>query len=401
MKKQIPFFSLNRQWQKNKLKYTTAINEVLESQQFIGGKFVENLEKDLASYLNTNYVKSCNSGTDALWLALKALSLSKNSIVLTSPFSFIASSSEILAHGAHPVFIDIEEKTYNIDPKILKAWLETNASLKNHKAIHKKTGFPVSGILSVNIFGQLANYEEIKKIADEWNLWIIEDACQSIGSNLDGKQAGTFGDIATFSFYPTKNLGAFGDAGCVVTNNEELANKVQMLKNHGRYEKYDYQDYGINSRMDAIQAAVLSVKLKNIDEINNKRRNIAHHYKQNLSQIPFLKLPEQIVGYHSYHQFGIKLDTEKLRDELIKHLSRNGIGSIIFYPKALNQLNFFDTNPLLATDCSIAEKVTKTIMSLPIWPELEEKEINIICDTIKNFSKQMVNSKNVNLNTAI
>jgi len=376
MDKKIPFFSLERQWAKYKDRFKGALDQVLESQQFIGGKFVKNFEDKLAAYLNTEHVISCNSGTDALWLALKALKLEKDSIVLTTPFSFIASSSEIGALDAHPVFIDIENDTFNIDTEKLEAWLNNNA-IKKDTLVHKVTGQKISGILAVNIFGQLADFKKLREIADQWGLWIVEDAAQSIGSHLDGKKSGTFGDIATFSFYPTKNMGALGDAGCVVTSDPDLASRLLMLRNHGRYQKYDYLDYGINSRMDAMQAAVLSEKLDIIDELNARRREIASIYQTELGITPVEK-----IGYHTYHQFGMLVEN---RNTLMQHLDANGIGSVIFYPLALNQIKYLQTDARLKTDCPVTKEVTQNVMSLPIWPELTDEEVKFICSVVNNF----------------
>ncbi len=402
MENKIPFFSLQRQWETNKSKINNALNEILESQQFVGGEFIQKFESKLASYLNVKYVKTCNSGTDALWLALKAINLKKNDIVLTTPFSFIASSSEISAHDGHPVFIDIEEDTFNISPIAIKKWLETYAKMQNNVAIHTETGYPVKGILVVNIFGQLANYDAIQAIAKAWNLWIIEDACQSIGSELNGKMAGNFGDIATFSFYPTKNLGAFGDAGCLTTNNDELASRIQMLRNHGRYEKYDYVEYGINSRMDTMQAAILGVKLDSIDQLNEQRRSIAQQYRKQLSNLSFLKLPIEKVGKHTYHQFSVQIisSTTINRDMLIEYLNKNNIGYNIFYPMALNQIKFLQTDSRLISACPVAENATQNILALPIWPELTEEEVNYICTTLQIFGTNTLN-KNITISRPI
>jgi dTDP-4-amino-4,6-dideoxygalactose transaminase len=381
----IPFFSLKRQWKQLKPKLAPIIERVFDSQCLIGGKEVELFEKSFAEYLNVKHVISCNSGTDALWLALKGLKIKENEIVLTTPFSFIASSSEIVAHNAHPVFIDIDEKTYNISPYHLEKWLTSNAIIDNGKALHKKLKLPISGILAVNIFGQCADYDRIKEIAKKWNLWIIEDAAQSVGSNVQNNKSGTFGDIATFSFYPTKNLGALGDAGAVCTNNDDLAKRVLSLRNHGRFSKYEYLEYGINSRMDAIQAAVLKEKLTLIDSWNERRRTIASKYTKAISSYDFIQQPHEEIGYHSYHQYCIR-STKRL--EIQQYLEKNLIGSNIFYPQPLNTIPFLQTHKELNNPCPIAHKVSQEIFSLPIWPELTDQEVDSICTYIHNFCAQ-------------
>jgi UDP-2-acetamido-2-deoxy-ribo-hexuluronate aminotransferase len=389
MNNQIPFFSLQRQWNKIKAQITQQVQKVFESQLFVGGKFVKNFEDKLEKYLNSKHVISCNSGTDALWLAIKALNIQKNSIVLTTPFSFIASSSEIIAHKAHPVFIDIESDTCNISPQKIHEWLTKNATMKNGKATHKQTNQHICGMLTVNIFGQCANWAKINEIAKEWNLWTIEDAAQSIGSKINEQKSGTFADISTFSFYPTKNLGACGDGGAVCTNKSELSKRLLKLRNHGRSDKYAYEEYGINSRLDAIQAVILDEKLNLLDDLNNKRRKHAERYCKNLSSINFIQLPrEEKNSHNTYHQFCIQLKDEKnpnLRDDLAEHLKKNNIGCNIYFPESFTQIDFLQTDPQLKNDCPIAENMTQNILALPIWPELTNEEIDHICNTIKNF----------------
>jgi UDP-2-acetamido-2-deoxy-ribo-hexuluronate aminotransferase len=393
MSKNIPFFSLERQSKKLEKIVSEQFSKIIENNIFIGGPLIKECEKGLSKYLNVKHAATCNSGTDALWLALKALDIQKDNIVLTTPFSFIASSSEIVAHGAHPVFIDIDENTYNIDPQKIKTWLEQNATNIDGKTKDKKTGRTISGIITVDLFGQCADYEKIKKIADEWNLWIIEDACQAVGSHVNKTMAGNLGDIACFSFYPTKNLGAWGDGGVATTNNPELAQTLLKLRNHGRAANYDYECYGINSRLDAFQAATVLEKLKIIDELTNRRREIAQIYNKELSNLDFLKCPQEKVGHHVYHQYcvtienknGKSLSDELVRDELKSYLEKNNIGTNIFYPKCLHEIPYLQTDGQLKTDCPIAEKTTTIVLALPIWPELTNEEVEHICSVIKQF----------------
>ncbi|MBD3231666.1 hypothetical protein GF322_03310 [Candidatus Dependentiae bacterium] len=392
MKKNIPFFSIERQYTQNKKTFLKALTNVLDSQNFIGGTFVQKFETNFSSYVKSKYAISCNSGTDALWLALKALNLQKNSIVLTTPFSFIASSSEIVAHKAHPVFIDIDETTFNIDPQKIEIWIKKEAEFINsqEKLIHKKTGFPVAGILFVDIFGQCTNYKAIKEISNKYNLWLIEDACQAVGAQTnDGKSAGTLANISCFSFYPTKNLGAFGDGGCCTTNNKYLAEQMIQLRNHGRKSHYNYIQHGINSRLDGIQAAILDKKLKLLDHFNDQRINIAQTYNQQLKGIDFIKTPKTINGKHVYHQYCIQLTNQILRDQLIQELSNHKINTNIYYPKTLDQIDFLNTHPQLKNVCPIAQNLTKTTLALPIWPELEKEEVEYICQKIKEVAQKL------------
>ena len=384
----IPAFSLSRQIKENRPALLQALEAVLDSEAFVGGTFVQTFEKQLAAYVGANHVVSCNSGTDALWMALFALQIPKNSIVLTTPFSFIASSSEIVAHEAHPVFIDVEKDTLNIDPIALTAWLEKSATMKDGVATHTATGLPIVGILPVDLFGQCANYAALSAIAKAWGLWMIEDTAQSFGASIGDKKAGTFGTIAALSFYPTKNLGAFGDAGACITDDPILAERLAQVRHHGRKAGYNYEFVGINSRLDALQAAILSVKLPMLDVANNRRRHVAELYKAQLATIPNITLPTETMGRHIYHQYGIRLQGDnatQLRDDLEKYLADQGIQTRIFYPQTLQNIPFLTVNPALTTLCPVADAAVAGILCLPMWPELEDAEVLRVCDTIKNF----------------
>lgn len=385
---QIPFFSLDRQHKKIKNQISNAIEQVLETKQFIGGSFVQEFEENFSKYVKAEHTISCNSGTDALWLALKALNVKKNSIVLTTPFSFIASSSEIVSLGAHPVFIDIDPDTYNVDPEKIILWINDNCKTINGQLIHTQTQYPVCGILTVDIFGQCADYKKIKKIAEDNNLWIIEDACQAVGSATQDEQpSGTLGDISCFSFYPTKNLGAYGDAGCCTTNNPELAQKLIRLRNHGRKSHYNYTEHGINSRLDGIQAAILNTKLKELSDYNNSRINIAKIYDEELSNLNLIKLPQNKNGKHTYHQYCMQVLSPLERNLFAQQLKEKGIGTNIYYPKNLNKIDFLNTDKRLENKTPISENLTETVLALPIWPELTQQEVEYICDTVKQVVK--------------
>jgi UDP-2-acetamido-2-deoxy-ribo-hexuluronate aminotransferase len=388
MSEQIPFFSLARQTEKLSANVMPKLEEIINKNAFIGGDAVQSFEKELSEYLSVKNVISCASGTDALWMALKALNCQPNTIVLTTPFSFISSASEISANGAHPVFIDIEKETYNLDPQKLSAWLEANAYIKESITYEQKTKLPISGMIVVNIFGQCANYKAIKEITEKWHLWVIEDACQSIGSRIENQMAGTFGDISCFSFYPTKNLGAWGDGGALSTNNDELADTLMKLRNHGRSTHYDYEFYGRNSRFDAMQAIVLKEKLKNLDNYNNKRRAIAALYEKALKENPYITLPQEVMGHHVYHQYCMTVTDENgnsLRDALKAHLQTHNVGSVVFYPKGLNTISFINTHSEVQTETPISDTIIGSMLALPIWPELTDSEVETICNLIQSF----------------
>lgn len=392
MKQTIPTFSMARQTKALRSEILDTLTAIVDSQQFIGGAYVDTFEKKLAQYLNVPYAIVCNSGTDALWMALFALDVAKDSIVLTTPFSFIASSSEIVAHGLHPVFIDIQADTFNIDPTLVEAWLTKNAVMQNGKAIHKETGFPVAGIIPVDIFGQCADYDRLNALASEWNLWIVEDTAQALGAQYNGKKAGALGTIGAISFYPTKNLGAFGDAGACVTSDPKLAERLNQLRHHGRKNAYEYNFLGINSRMDTFQASLLTLKIDHLDAWNKRRGEIAQRYAQGLAQIDWIKVPQQLVGTHVYHQYSI-LVGHSLRSELEKYLADTGVQTRIFYPQVLPEIPFLRTHPALGTAIPVAEMTTKSVLALPMWPELEDSEVDYVINAIVAFAQTVTVQK--------
>lgn len=400
----VPFFSLKEQWESLKPEITQALADVCESQAFIGGKYIAEIEEKLAEYTTAKHAISCSSGTTALWLALAALNLQKNNIVLTTPFSFIASSSEIYAHGGHPVFIDIDQKNYTIDPNKLVAWLESNTHEKNNIFYENKTGYPVTGILAVNIFGRPAEWDKISEIAKKYNLWTVEDAAQSIGAQYNNKHSGTLADIGCFSCYPTKNLGAYGDAGFVTTNNPELATRLIELRNHGRQSHYNYNGYGINGRMDAFQAVVLLEKLKHIDSYNNSRKAIAQKYTESFKDLPGIKLQE--IGDHivnPYHQFTLEINSETLtisRDQFIEKLNARGVQSRVFYPESLDTIPYLQTDSRLARKPVISHALCSNILALPIYPELPDTHIDAVISAVTAIlSENYSELKNQNTQT--
>jgi dTDP-4-amino-4,6-dideoxygalactose transaminase len=391
----IPTFSLARQVKNFRPQFTAALEKVLDSQCFIGGNFIETIEKQLAQYMHVKHVISCNSGTDALMMALRVLDMPKDAIVLTTPFSFIASSSEIAALGAHPVFIDIEPDTYNIDAALLESWLQREAVVKQGGTFHRTTGFPIVGMLPVDIFGQCADYDRLQLIAKKWNLWIVEDCAQSLGAQVRGKMAGAFGTIGITSFYPTKNLGAFGDGGCCMTDDDALAEKLLTLRNHGRKKNYEYENLGINSRLDAFQAVILSEKLPHLDAWNEQRRTIAQWYYEGLSSLKGIRLPQLKIGTHVYHQYSIMVDMingESMRSKLEHYLAERGVQTRIFYPQTLPELAFLRTHPQLVTTCPVADFTVRNVLSLPMWPELERSEVAYVIECVQEFCCGVANN---------
>lgn len=366
------FLDLKAQYKSIEKEIDAAIKNVLESSIFIGGPEVESFEKEIAGYCGVKYAIGLNSGTDALYLALKALDIKEGDEVITSPFTFIATAEVISACGAKPVFCDINPKTLNIDPKKI----EENIT-QNTKAI-----------IPVHIFGQMADMEEIMKIAKNHKLYVIEDGAQAIGAEYKNKRAGSFGDFGCFSFFPSKNLGAYGDGGMIVTNSEELANKIKLLRNHGSSPKEKYLNLvlGTNSRLDAIQAAILRVKLKYLNDWSRKRREKANYYTKQFDMLSqFIASPFTANGHtHIYHQYTVRVKDGK-RDDLKKYLIDRNVPIMIYYPIPLHIQPVMKYLGYGEGDFPEAEKASKEVMSLPIYPELEEKDQDEIVGKIKEF----------------
>ncbi|MDD5606586.1 MAG: DegT/DnrJ/EryC1/StrS family aminotransferase [Candidatus Pacebacteria bacterium] len=342
---------LKDQYKSIKKEINQAIQRVLDSSVFIRGKEVESFEKELALFCQKKYAISVNSGTDALFLSLKALGIGPGDEVITSPFTFVATAGAIANCGARPIFVDIEKNSFNINPDLIK------------KAVTKRT----KAIIPIHLFGQLANVDRIKK----YNLPIVEDAAQAIGNKM-------IGDLACYSFFPSKNLGAYGDGGAIVTDNEKLAEKIRLLKNHGSSSNQKYLNLivGTNSRLDALQAAILRVKLKYLKKWNERRKQIAENYNKSLSGIGDIIIPK-ITKDHVFNQYTIRT---KKRDKLKKH-----IPYMIYYPLPLHLQPAFKYLNHKKGDFPEAEKASREVLSLPIYPELSRKDQDLIIKRIKEF----------------
>jgi len=366
---QINIIDLKKQYLNIKEEIDNSIQEVLISTEFVNGSFVKNFEKNFSEYNNSKYSISCNSGTDAIYIALRSLGIKENDEVITTSLTFIATAEAISLCGAKPVFCDIDLNTYNID----------------FNKIEEKITSKTKAIITVHLYGQMCNISEIIKIAKNYNINLIEDCAQSIGAKYQNTKCGNFGIVGCFSFYPSKNLGAYGDAGIIVTNNKEIFTKSNIIKEHGSISKYEHNFLGINSRMDSIQASILNVKLKYIDEWNKKRREIANFYNQNLKDINDIILPCNIEEYYSvYHQYTIR--TEK-RNELKNYLYEKGINTMIYYPIPLHLQKVYSNLNYKKGNFPNTEKACDTILSLPIYPELEEEKQYYIIDCIRKFFK--------------
>lgn len=349
----------------------SAMQEVIRSTQFIkSGKSIE-FENKLSTYLNTNVI-GCANGTDALQIAFMALDLQPGDEVITTPFTFIATVEVLALLGLKPVFVDVCPNNYNID------------SSKIEKAITEKT----KAILPVHLFGQCSDLETIQKLTEKYSLFLVEDACQALGTEYifnDGtkKHAGTIGHIGCNSFFPSKNLGAFGDGGAIYAGDEELAKIIRSIANHGMKAKYQYERIGLNSRLDSIQAAILEVKLKYFDKHIKARQKAAAFYDEHLTGIDGLQIPARAsYSTHTFHQYTIK--TEQ-RNELQKFLSEKEIPSMVYYPGAIHLQEAYKFLGYKKGDFPNSEKLAETVLSLPMHTELTEEQLKYIADMVRKF----------------
>jgi len=370
------FLDLKKQYQSIKKEIDQAVKNTLDNCNFILGPEVEKLENNVAKYCDVKYGIALNSGTDALLLSLRALGIKSGDEIIVPSFTFIATAEVVALLGAKPVFADINPKTFNID------------SGKIEKLITKKT----KAIIPVHLFGLMAEMDEIMKIAKKHKLRVIEDAAQAIGAKYlpagkhgRKKSVCSFGDCGCLSFFPSKNLGGYGDGGMVVTNNKKLAEKIRILRAHGTKRKYYHQIIGTSSRLDALQSAVLNVKLKHLDKWTKARQKNAIYYTQKLKNIKEINVPAfPYPVFHVFNQYTIR--TEK-RDQLQKYLTRNGIPTQIYYPFPLHIQPAFRYLGYKKGSLPETEKACREVLSLPIYPELTRKEQNYIIKKIKEFYK--------------
>jgi len=372
---------LKRQYEPLHAELMVALEHVLQTQQFILGEQVASFERAAAFQLGVNHAIGCSSGTDALWLALVASQIGPGDAVLTTPFSFFASVSAILRAGAQPVLADIDPVTFNLDPDAVRCALDTPAAA-NTKAI-----------LPVHLYGQCADWDAFSKIGGEYGLKLIEDAAQAWGANWNGKAAGGLGDAAAFSFYPTKNLSAAGDAGMVTTNDDEIAERARMLRQHGMRRRYYHDEVGWNTRLDGFQGAVLEIKLKYIVGWNDARRAIAERYHSLFRKAgvvdpgPYpgkgIVLPVEVSGaHHVWHQYVIRCTR---RDVLRDFLSARKIGSEIYYPVPLHMQEALKSLGYAEGDFPESERAAREVLALPIFPELREDEQQTVVNAIADF----------------
>ncbi len=368
----VPALDLKAQYRTIRDEIEPVVRQVLESQYFILGPEVAGFEAEAAAYSEAAHAVGCSSGSDALLLPLMAIGLGPGDEVVTSPYSFFATAGAIWRTGARPVFVDIEPETYNIDPARIEA------------AITPRT----RAIIPVHLYGQTADMARILETAREHKLFVLEDAAQAIGAGYHGHRAGALGDAAAFSFYPSKNLGGFGDAGMVTTNDPAMAQKVARLRVHGMEPKYHHHEVGYNARIDALQAAILRVKLRHLDDWTAARRGVADRYRRLFERDglgEFATLPVEKPGhFHVYNQFVIRVPAEA-RDPLRAHLAADRIGSEIYYPIPLHLQGCFASLGHQAGDFPIAEAAAAETIALPMYPELTDEALAHVVGSIASF----------------
>jgi len=366
-KMNIPFVDLKAQYHSIKPEIDAAISDILEHTAFIGGKAVKQFEIDFAGYIGVKHCIGCGNGTDALQLTMQAMGIGDGDEVIVPANSFIATSEAVTAAGARVVFCDADPISDNIDVDRIES------------KITKRT----RAIIAVHLYGKPADMEPIILIAKKHKLKVIEDSAQGHGGQYKGHLLGTLGDAACFSFYPGKNLGAYGDAGAMLTNDDQLAKKMRMLANHGRIEKYNHEFEGYNSRLDGLQAAILSVKLRHLDDWIINRRRVARLYKEELAVVTNLILPEEGDGFKSvYHLFVVK--TTK-RDSLRTFLSKKNISTGIHYPIGLPFLKAYEYLHHTTDDFPVTAKNQNTILSLPIYPEMTNEQVAYVAQHVTSF----------------
>lgn len=362
----IPMVDLRAQYGALKAEIDAALAGVLESTHFILGPNVQAFEREAADYLGVAHAISCASGTDALHLALRALDLGPGDEIITTPFTFIATAEACAYVGATPVFVDVDPQSYNLDPAAVEA------------AITERS----RAILPVHLFGQPADMAALKRIADKHGLLLIEDCAQSFGAHIDGQQTGSFGAAGCFSFFPSKNLGCFGDGGLITTNDDATAEELLVLRNHGMRVRYHHEMIGYNSRLDEMQAAILRCKLPRIDDYNANRRRVAAGYREGLAGTG-LKIPhEDGIGLHVYHQYTLLTESGEQRERLMAALKAADIASAIYYPIPLHRQQAFGG---ALDDCRlpVSEDLAARCMSLPVFPELADEQVAQICSVLR------------------
>ncbi len=365
----VPLLDLRAQYADIKQEIDAAVHRVLDSTRFIGGPEVSGLEQEIARYSQCAHAVGCASGTDALLLALRALGVGPGDEVVTSAYSFFASAGVVVSAGATPVFVDIDPSTYNLDAHRLEAALTPSTK----------------AVIAVHLYGQCCDLTAVRAVCDKKKVWLIEDAAQAIGAEWEGKRAGSVGDLGCFSFFPSKNLGAAGDGGMVVTQDGGLAERVRLLREHGARPKYHHALVGTNSRLDALQAAILRVKLKHLDRWSEKRARNATLYDRLLEGSRAGRPYRDARARHIYNQYVIRVPE---RETVREQMSARGIGTEIYYPVPLHLQACFAALGHQPGDLPHAEAAARETLALPIYPELTEEQIRYVAATVRDVTDQ-------------
>jgi dTDP-4-amino-4,6-dideoxygalactose transaminase len=361
----VPLINLARQYQNIKSEIDEAVFRVLESGKYILGQEVANFESEFATYLGVKHAVGVASGTDALLLSLKAIDLKPGDEVVVPAFTFVSPAEVVALEGAKPVFADVDEESFNIDVSKLESVLS------------EKT----RSVVPVHLYGQSADVDEISDILGKRDIYIVEDGAQAVGAMYRGKRVSSRKHLGGVSFFPTKNLGCYGDGGAVLTNDDELAQRLRAVRAHGSSKKYEHSRLGTNSRLDALQAAILRAKLRHLDEWNQRRRDIAEVYSRELSS--FVQVPKVLEDrQHIYHQYTVKVND---RDRLQAHLKERGISSAVHYPRPLHLQPAFAYLGYKKGDFPMSERLSEEVLCLPIYPEMEEKEVEAVVEGVRSF----------------
>jgi dTDP-4-amino-4,6-dideoxygalactose transaminase len=391
-KAMIPFLDLVTPHRELEEELIGVVRDCVRNAHFIGGNIVEDFEKEFARFCETRFAVGLGSGTDAVRFALMAAGVKEGDLVVTTPHTFIATTEAVTQAGARPVFVDIDEQTYNLDPKKLNAFIEQECmwDAAARKLTHKKLNRVVTAVVPVHLYGQMADMDAILEIAAKYNLIVIEDACQAHGARYFSKKenrwrtAGSMGVAGAFSFYPGKNLGACGEAGAITTDNEEIARKIRMIRDHGQAKKYYHDIEGYNGRLDTIQAGMLSVKLKHLPEWNKKRQVLAKEYGRLFEGVSEFKVPtEPAYSKAVYHLYVVRVNNrERLQAELASAL----IGTGIHYPIPLHMQKAYTHMGYKAGDFPVTEKIASEILSLPMFPQLSSEAQTYIAEKLMQFT---------------
>lgn len=375
----VPLLDLKREYDFMKPAIDEALKAILLHQTWILGPEVALFEQRFSEYIGARFCIGASSGTEALLLALRAIALhtkgeeyfNEQDEIVTTAFSFTATGDTILRSRATPVFLDIDPNTYNIDLTLLENYLATSDGR-------------VKAVIVVHLYGQCVDADKLQSIAKKYGVKIIEDIAQACGASWNGMKCGTIGDVGAFSFFPSKNLGAFGDAGMVTTSDPELADLIRILTKHGGKDKYDVQHIGYNARLDTIQAAILLAKLPYLEQFNQRRQAIAANYNREFSELLYVKPPLTAGPHHVYHQFTVSIPGGR-RQEFKAHLDAQGITSMVYYPVPLHRMKVFQTRSKVPVECSHAEQAAEEVISLPIEPLLTDSEITRVIEAVSSF----------------